>query len=433
MLRAVASSDGGVRNESIFANLVNLPSINSTIRPPEFIESPVLSSPGFLCLSAVGEFLTKVHFELYPQLIVVRPAEFKSHIGCIPVDFCQMNAETHAVCNNKVVHKIQLSCKKVNNRICFENLDMFEKWKEALGRYTVQHRVEEEYRMKEVIGKGTFGVVIKGECKKTGGEVAIKKYKKQDFAENNEVKRSILTEARILGTVDHKNTIKLKALYEDDSNLYIVTDLCEGADLLLKIVVEGSLRPVVALKYMRSILSILAHLERKKIVHRDLKPQNVLLWSLEDASDVCLIDYGFACKVEDCMSMFPRAGTKGYIAPEIAKGEAYGCKADVYSAGIILYLMLCGDIPAGSSIVVGNDPALSRMPKNIISLLSQMIETNQGARITASEALKHEAFLLLENVMEEDDRTRSPSDSLATLRLKEAVATLKWNHNRSTI
>jgi calcium-dependent protein kinase len=102
---------------------------------------------------------------------------------------------------------------------------------------------------------------------------------------------------------------------------------------------NGRFSEVEALEIIYRILSGLAYLESQDIIHRDLKPENIIFRDKDDPYEVVIVDFGFATKVEDFKSLFTRCGTPGYVAPEVLNDFPYNCKADVFSSGIILYIL----------------------------------------------------------------------------------------------
>lgn len=140
-------------------------------------------------------------------------------------------------------------------------------------------------------------------------------------------------------------------------------------------------------------------LHSKKIIHRDLKPENILFKN-EETKQIGLIDFGFATFEDKYDELFTRCGTPGFVAPEVLNDKKYDTKIDIYSCGIILYLMLTGDIPFNSQsyneIVQRNmngEVDFSIFSKNkttnwLLSLLRLMLEKNPLTRISAKEAIK---------------------------------------------
>ena len=88
-----------------------------------------------------------------------------------------------------------------------------------------------------------------------------------------------------------------------------------------------------------------AHLASKNIIHRDIKPENIIFRKSNDFSELALVDLGFATYVKDFNKLFTRCGTPGYVAPEVLNDLPYNCKADIFSLGVIFFMMLSGNVP----------------------------------------------------------------------------------------
>jgi len=147
-----------------------------------------------------------------------------------------------------------------------------------------------------------------------------------------------------LKKLDHPNIIKVYEFYQNEANFYIVTDLCEGKELFDKIIDKGNFQEGEAAALIKQVLSAVAYCHHHKIVHRDLKPENILYESLEDNSNIKVIDFGASNVFRANEKMGKLVGTPYYIAPEILFGS-YDEKVDVWSCGIMLYIVLCGYPP----------------------------------------------------------------------------------------
>ena len=106
-----------------------------------------------------------------------------------------------------------------------------------------------------------------------------------------------------------------------------------------KILKKGRFSEKESIEIIYRILKGLAYLDSHTIIHRDLKPENVIFRSEEDPHDVVLVDFGFSTKTKDYKNLFTRCGTPGYVAPEVLNDEDYDTKADIFSAGIIFYIL----------------------------------------------------------------------------------------------
>lgn len=147
--------------------------------------------------------------------------------------------------------------------------------------------------------------------------------------------------------LDHPNVIKLYENFEDSRNVYLVMELCEGGELFDRIIEKGHFSEKQARTVFKNIVSAVAHCHANKICHRDLKPENFLLLNKRDDSPVIVIDFGLshifhqAKPEEKKKSMHTKAGTPYYIAPEVLIGR-YDESCDVWSLGVILYILLSG-------------------------------------------------------------------------------------------
>ena len=138
-------------------------------------------------------------------------------------------------------------------------------------------------------------------------------------------------------------------LYEGRNYIYCVNELYRGGELIDAIAARKSLSEYEILRIIYSTLQGLAYLETLGIVHRDIKPPNIVLRNENDMFDLVLVDFGFAIKTKDIDKDNPKlaycVGTPGYVAPEMLRGHPYDCKADVFSAGSMLFLMMHYSLP----------------------------------------------------------------------------------------
>jgi calcium-dependent protein kinase len=160
---------------------------------------------------------------------------------------------------------------------------------------------------------------------------------------NHEVKL-LFGEVEILKNLDHPNILKMYESYEDNKKYYIVTELCGGGELFDEIVGRSHFCESDAALVMKSLLSCVNHCHSKNIMHRDLKPENIMLEENKDYNQIKIIDFGTATYFERGKPHKLRVGTPYYIAPEVLNGN-YTEKCDVWSCGIIAYILLSGKPP----------------------------------------------------------------------------------------
>jgi len=150
-------------------------------------------------------------------------------------------------------------------------------------------------------------------------------------------------EIDILKNLDHPNILRLYEVFEDKKFIYLVTEFCEAGELFDEIVKRQRFDERDAAIIIKQLLSAIAYCHSKSVCHRDLKPENILIDNKETLS-IKLIDFGTSQKFDTEEKMELILGTAYYIAPEVLKGE-YDEKCDVWSCGVILYILLSGSPP----------------------------------------------------------------------------------------
>lgn len=192
------------------------------------------------------------------------------------------------------------------------------------------------------IGKGASGSVYRAVHRETGYNRAVKKCYKVNADDIFAFKR----EAVLISNVDHPNIIKIIEVFEDRRCCYFVFELCEGGELLKQITESDSFTERKCIHVMAQILQSVSYLHGKQICHRDLKPDNFLVEDLKPLEEATLklIDFGSATFVEAGEFLETPLGTPAYMAPECFSGR-YHLMCDIWSCGVIAYLLLSGDLP----------------------------------------------------------------------------------------
>ncbi|CAM9697755.1 unnamed protein product [Discosporangium mesarthrocarpum] len=208
-----------------------------------------------------------------------------------------------------------------------------------------QRRIQDMYRLVDnPVGQGAFGVVMAGVHIETGEVVAIK-----------QIPRKAIPPSRLESEVgmlkmagQHKNVVNFRDFFSDDDEYYIVMEFATGGELFDRLVHKGAYSEHEAASFMREVVDALSYLHGHNIVHFDLKPENLLLASPEfDSIDVRLVDFGSAFLLEEGGKGTPRenSGTVAYSAPEVLLGEHFGPAADMWSLGVLMYILLSGVHP----------------------------------------------------------------------------------------
>lgn len=190
------------------------------------------------------------------------------------------------------------------------------------------------------LGKGSYGSVVAARDLRTGTTRAVKIVYKPKIENITRLKREIL----IMKRLDHPNIIRLFEVFEDEKDLYLVMELCTGGELFDRIIKSGHFSERYAASIMKQILSAIAYCHANDVMHRDLKPENVLYSDPSPLSALKVIDWGFAAKCTKNHKFSSVVGTPYYVAPEILFGN-YDKQCDLWSAGVILFILLSGFPP----------------------------------------------------------------------------------------
>ncbi|KAL4472084.1 hypothetical protein ABPG72_001082 [Tetrahymena utriculariae] len=203
-------------------------------------------------------------------------------------------------------------------------------------------KIEDSYDIdpKKVLGSGTYGMVFKAKKKGTKITRAIKQIPKKKVKNQERFQREI----EIMSSLDHPNIIKLYETFEDDKNIYLVMEVCEGGELFDRIIERGFFSEVDARTIFTQIMQAINYCHSKSISHRDLKPENFLFLTKHDDSPIKVIDFGLSKNFDHNQAMTTKAGTPYYISPEVLQGK-YDESCDIWSGGVILYILLSGNPP----------------------------------------------------------------------------------------
>mmetsp|Transcript_16142 Transcript_16142/g.32676 ORF Transcript_16142/g.32676 Transcript_16142/m.32676 type:complete len:361 (-) Transcript_16142:1509-2591(-) len=202
-------------------------------------------------------------------------------------------------------------------------------------------RIQHFYDIGQPIGEGAFATVHLARGRITGKSYAIKLVDKSEPQD----KCYILAEINVIKSVCHPNIVRTYDLFNTKRILYFVMEYCEGGELFDVIADAGRFSELNASQVMRSIVKGVQYLHLHDIVHRDIKPENVLCVDQEWPLQVKICDFGLAGFIRDAGLESSLIGTPGYVAPEIVTHQPYGAAVDLWSCGVLLYIMLSGKMP----------------------------------------------------------------------------------------
>ncbi|GMI89264.1 SNF1-RELATED PROTEIN KINASE 3.24, CBL-interacting protein kinase 5 [Hibiscus trionum] len=207
-----------------------------------------------------------------------------------------------------------------------------------------RHVLFGKYEMGRLLGKGTFAKVYYGKELTTGESVAIKVVGK-DLVKKKGMMDQIQREISVMRLVRHPNVVELKEVMATKTKIFFVMEYVRGGELFAK-VYKGKLNEHEARKYFQQLMSAVDFCHSRGVSHRDLKPENLLL---DENEDLKISDFGLSALPEQLLNdglLHTQCGTPAYVAPEVLRKKGYdGSKADIWSCGVVLYVLLAGFLP----------------------------------------------------------------------------------------
>ena len=261
-------------------------------------------------------------------------------------------------------------------------------------------KIRDHYRIGKMLGQGAFGEVRLCLHKASQQQRAVKVLRK-NLLDPKEMEM-LKNEIAILKDMDHPNIVNMYEYLEDEKRFYIVTEICKGGELFDEIINRAKFDEHDAAVVMKQLLSSVNYCHSNNIVHRDLKPENILLEQDRDLEKIKIVDFGTSLMFDPERNMDEKLGTAYYIAPEVIK-KNYNEKCDVWSAGVILYILLSGEPPFNDP-KADNDAIMKKVEIGTYDidngvwrsisdeakdLVRKMLTYDPAERISAEAALAH--------------------------------------------
>ncbi|KAK3004489.1 hypothetical protein RJ639_018752 [Escallonia herrerae] len=257
----------------------------------------------------------------------------------------------------------------------------------------------QRYDFGRLLGQGNFAKVYYGRNLKSGQSVAIKVIDKEKILKVgliNQTKREI----SVMSLVKHPNILQLYEVMATKSKIYFVLEYAKGGELFNK-VAKGRLKEDIARKYFQQLISAVDFCHGRGVYHRDLKPENLLL---DENGDIKVSDFGLSalaeCKRQDGL-LHTTCGTPAYVAPEVISRRGYdGAKADIWSCGVILFVLLAGHLPFHDSNLMEMYRKISKadykcpnwFPSEVRRLLLRILDPNPHTRISIAKIMDNPWF-----------------------------------------
>ncbi|KAG9133719.1 hypothetical protein Leryth_019351 [Lithospermum erythrorhizon] len=262
------------------------------------------------------------------------------------------------------------------------------------------HEIEHKYDLGRELGRGEFGITYMCIDKESGDKFACKSISKKKLRTRVDIE-DVRREVEILKHLpEHPHIVTLKGTYEDNKAVHIVMELCEGGELFDRIVAKGHYTERAAAAMIRTIVEVIQVCHKHGVMHRDLKPENFLFANKKETSALKTIDFGLSMFFKPGEKFNEIVGSPYYMAPEVLKRN-YGQEVDVWSAGVILYILLCGVPPFWAETEQGVAQAIIRSvvdfkrdpwPKvsdGAKDLVKRMLNPDPKQRLTAQAVLDH--------------------------------------------
>ena len=271
--------------------------------------------------------------------------------------------------------------------------------------FEFKNQMLSNYKIKKILGKGTFSTVKLAVNKETGEEIAIKILEKNKIKNKRDINR-IEREISMVKIINHPNIAEVFDIIEDEERFYILMEYCENGELFNLILERHNLSEEESAYFYYQIINGLEYIHINNIIHRDLKPENLLL---NKKNILKIIDFGLSnYNTEDNLLSTP-CGSPCYASPEMVSGKKYnGFTSDVWSTGIILYAMIYGYLPFEN--LNNNNDLLFRKIKECkvdyprcncylaLDLLKKILVPNPNERFTISEIKRHKFYLKGKNI-----------------------------------
>ena len=367
-------------------------------------EEEIIKYEGFL-YKLIDKKMRKLFFKLvHKDLFFYKDKNDLSHRGMHNLSGLFIKVEEAKMFDNKKYFCFSVVYPAKTRMYYCDDEKQYKEWIDNLKKATGYTNLLDIYDVKEKLGNGKFGLVKLGINKHTKEKVAIKIMNKKKMDSSDiELMR---TEIEILKICQHPNIIRLYDIFENIDYIYIIMEYCPGGDLFSyleqrKFKISEERAAIIMNKICEAVFYFQSYFG---VIHRDLKPENVLLTSSSDDSDIRILDFGLS-KIstpnEKCTEPY---GTLTYCAPEIILDEPYNKEVDMWSIGVMTYLMISERLPFNGEDenkiareIAFNEPDFNaecwkKVSKECISFIKQLLEKNAKKRMVIGDALKHPWF-----------------------------------------
>ncbi|KAK4771272.1 hypothetical protein SAY87_031804 [Trapa incisa] len=255
------------------------------------------------------------------------------------------------------------------------------------------------YELGRLLGQGTFAKVYHARDIKNGISVAIKIIDKEKIIKVG-LMEQIKREISVMRLIRHPNVVELYEVMATRTKIYFVMEYVKGGELFNK-VAKGKLREIVARKYFQQLISAVDYCHSRGVCHRDLKPENLLL---DENGNLKVSDFGLSALAESKQQdglLHTTCGTPAYVAPEVINRKGYdGSKADIWSCGVILFVLLAGYLPFQDANLMAMYSKIGKaefkfpnwFAPEVRKLITKILDPNPSTRLSISKIMENSWF-----------------------------------------
>ena len=278
------------------------------------------------------------------------------------------------------------------------------KWYFALRNCCILTSIKKNYTFLNIIGSGNFSNVSLAVQNQTGSQYAIKTIYLDKIQNKIKYIEAIINEIRISKMLIHPNITKLHEVYYSHSSINLVFEYLNGGELFEYLDTKVSFTEDVAKQIMKKLVSIVKYIHSKGIIHRDLKPENIILEDRDDFLSFKIADFGLSIRTSKNRLNYVRCGSPGFVSPESLNLQGYNEKADMFSLGVIAFILLTGSPPfqgeSSKEILIANkicninfdSEELKKISPQAFRFLKDTLERDQSLRISSEQAEFHSWF-----------------------------------------
>lgn len=290
------------------------------------------------------------------------------------------------------------------------------------------HKAKDYYNLHEKLGVGKFGQVFRMSHKETGQVVAAKFYRGRTSKERAAARKEI----ELMNRLHHPKLVQCLAAYETRSEMVLIMEYIAGGELFERIVDENfeHTEPTSA-RYMQQILEGMQYVHKQKIVHLDLKPENIVCVD-NTGTKLKIIDFGLASELKEGKPLMVMHGTPEFVAPEVINYEPVGLETDMWSIGVICFILLSGESPfqgnndaetfalVTSARFEFDEESFEDISDQAKDFISSLLKKDRRCRLSCTEALAHPWMVSFTPL------TRRPTKSLNKGKMRRFLARRKW-------